>query len=143
MPQEERKPNENEEKKNYLKGYRKRIRKAKRIEAELEEIRSMKENPGALNNDGMPHGSNTADLSNYAAELCELEEELYHEGVEQVKEYREIMASIDKLENEEERDVLFYRYIKDKDFWSIGQIMGYSERQIHRIHGNALKHFKI
>lgn len=133
----------NEKKKNYLQGYRRSIRKAKRIEAELEEIRNMKENPGVVNNDGMPHGTNVGDLSNYAAELCELEESLYQEGVEQVKEYRTIMASIDQLENEEERDVLFYRYIKGKDFWSIGDTMGYSERQIHRIHGNALSHLKI
>ena len=121
--QEKRELTENEKKKLYLQRYRKSIRKAKRIEAELEEIRSMKENPGALNNDGMPHGTQIGDLSNYAAELCELEEKLYQEGVEQVKEYRGIMARIEQLEKEEERDVLFYRYIKDKDFWSIGEIM--------------------
>ncbi|EOS68104.1 hypothetical protein C817_05911, partial [Dorea sp. 5-2] len=73
----------------------------------------------------------------------EKEEELYREGVEQVKIYRDIDWRISQLENENERDVLFYRYIKAKSWWEIAQVMGYTERHVTRLHGNALGHLKI
>lgn len=133
---------ENEQKKKYLREYNKHGRRIKRIKAEIEEIRTIKTNP-SMNNDRMPHGSSQSDLSNYAAELDELEEELYKEGVEQVKTYKEIKFRIDELEDENEKDVLFYRYIKDMEFWEIAKTMGYSERHVKRIHGNALFHLKM
>lgn len=134
--------NENDEKKDYLRGYRRHSRRIKRIEAELEEIRSMKQSP-SMNNDGMPHGSGQKDLSGYVAQLDGLEEKLYKEGVEQVKTYKDISWRINQLSEEVERDVLFYRYIKDMEFWEIAQQMGYSLRQIHRIHGAGLAHMKL
>lgn len=134
--------NENEQKKEYLWGYRKHGKKISRISSEIEEIRSMLLYP-SIHNDGMPHGANQGDLSDYAAKLTEKEESLYLEGVEQVKAHKDINYRINQLENEDERDVLFYRYIKDKRWWEIAELMGYSERQVHRLHGNALAHLKL
>ena len=73
--------NENNAKKSYLRKYRKHGKRIKRIEAEIDEIRSMKMYP-SMNNDGMPHGSSQNDLSSYAAVLQEREEELcsWHTG---------------------------------------------------------------
>ncbi len=133
---------ENERKKEYLWGYRKHGKKISRISSEIEEIRSMLLYP-ALKNDGIPHGSNQSDLSDYAAKLTEKEEALYLEGVEQVKAHKDIDYRINQLENEDERDVLFYRYIKGKRWWEIAELMGYSERHITRIHGNALEHLEL
>lgn len=134
--------NENEQKKNYLRGYRRHGRKIKRIEAEIEEIRSMKMYPSS-NNDGMPRSSGCGDLSGYAAELREKEDDLYNEGVEQVKTYNDISGRIKKLENEDERDVLFYRYIKGMEWWEIARDMDYSESWIYELHGRALKNLEI
>ncbi|MGN1165088.1 MAG: DUF1492 domain-containing protein [Lachnospiraceae bacterium] len=134
--------NENDRKKVYLRQYKKHGRKINRIEAEIEEIRSMKLYP-SLNNDGMPHGSGQSDLSGYAAELQEKEDELYQEGIEQVKTYNDISHRIKLLENEDERDVLFYRYIKGMEWWEIARTMDYSERWIYELHGRALENLKI
>lgn len=134
--------NENDKKKNFLRGYRKHGKRIKRIESEIEEIRNIKMYP-SMNNDGMPHGTQQGDLSGYAAELQDKEDKLYLEGVDQVKTYNEISFRIRELENEDERDALFYRYIKGLEFWEIAKIMGYSERQVHRIHGKALAHIKL
>lgn len=133
---------ENKKKKEYLKQYRKHKKRIKRIESEIEEIRSMKMYP-SMNNDGMPHGSNQSDLSSYAAILQEREDELYEEGVKQVETYKDIECKINQLTKQEEKDVLFYIYIKGLDFWEIGQILGYSERWIHKLHGDALKKIQI
>ena len=133
---------ENEQKKEYLRGYRKHARRVARIEAEIEELRSMKMNP-SMNNDGMPHGNGQGDLSGYITAIDEKEEKLYQEGIKRAEIYKEIQWKINSLSNEDERDVLFYRYIKGKNWWEIAQLMDYSERQIYRIHGNALEHIKI
>ena len=133
--------NDNNRKKEYLRGYRRHGRKIKRIEAEIEEIRRMKMYP-SMNNDGMPHGTNQSDLSSYAAELREKEDMLYQEGVEAVKAYKGIEGRINQLEDQDERDVLFYRYIKGYEWWQVAKVMDRSERTIYRLHGSALRKIK-
>lgn len=133
---------QNEKKKEYLRQYRKHSRKIKKIEAEIEEIRSLKMYP-SQSNDGMPKGSNQSDLSSYAAELTAKEDELYKKGVEQVTIYKDIEQHIKTIDDEDERDVLFYRYIKGKSFWEISQLMDYSEDWIYKLHGRALKKLEI
>lgn len=135
--------NENDRKKSYLRGYRKHGKRIKRIDAEIKEIRSMKMYPASVNSDGMPHGSGNSDLSSYAAELQEKENELFQEGIDQVKTYNDISYRIKQLEDEDERDVLFYRYIKGMEWWEIARAMDYSERWIYELHGRALKNLKI
>ena len=97
----------------------------------------------SVTNDGMPHGSGQGDLSSYAAELHEKEEILYQEGVEQVKAYKDISWRIQQLENEDERDVLFYRYIKGMSWWEIASAMDFSQSWIYELHGRALEKLKI
>ena len=133
---------ENEEKKKYLRGYKKHGRKIELINAKIEELQRLKRNP-SVRNDGMPRGSNQSDLSDYAAQLDTLEDELYNEGVAEVKTYKDITCKIDELEDEDEREVLYYRYIKDKEWWEIAKTMGFSERWIYELHGRALKKMKI
>lgn len=134
--------NENDRKKTYLRAYRKHGKRIKRIESEIEEIRNMKMHPSSINN-GMPHGSNQSDLSSYAAALQEREDELYQEGVKQVQTYKDIEYRINKLENQDERDVMFYKYIKGFTWWQIAQLMEYSESWIYELHGRALKNIQI
>ena len=134
--------NENNRKKTYLRAYRKHGKRIKRIESEIEEIRNMKMYPSSINN-GMPHGSNQSDLSSYAVALLEREDELYQEGVKQVQTYKDIEYRINKLENQDERDVMFYKYIKGFTWWQIAQLMEYSESWIYAFHGRALKNIQI
>lgn len=133
---------ENEAKKEFLREYRGHVRRIERIDAELEELRVMK-TAISVNNDGMPRGSGQGDLSEYAARLDSLERILLREKNQRVAGYNEISARISSLVSENERDVLFYRYIKGLAWWEIAEKMGYSERQIHRFHGNALVHINI
>lgn len=133
---------ENEKKKEYLRKYRGHVRRISRIEAELAELRTMKLSI-SVNNDGMPHGSGRSDMSGYAAELDRLERNLIQEQYRRKAAYIETSNQIKKLEDENERDVLFYRYIRGLNWWEIAEKMGYSERQIYRYHGQALAHFSV
>ena len=140
--EEKRESSENDLKKEYLRKYRTHVRRIHRINAEISELRSMKLSP-SLNNDGMPHGSSQSDLSGYAAELDRMVQELIDERYCRIKDYQEIVGRIKKLKSENEKDVLFYRYIRGMDWWEIAEKMKFSERQIFRIHGKALANFQI
>ena len=141
--EEKREPSENDLKKEYLRKYRTHVRRIHRINAEIAELRSMKISP-SVNNDGMPNGGcGQSDLSGYAAELDSMVQELIDERYYRIKDYHDIVGRIKKLKSENEKDVLFYRYIRGMDWWEIAEKMKFSERQIFRIHGKALANFKI
>ena len=141
--EEKREPSENDLKKEYLRKYRTHVRRIHRINAEIAELRSMKISP-SVNNDGMPHGGcGQSDLSGYAAELDSMVQELIDERYYRIKDYQDIVGRIKKLKSENEKDVLFYRYIRGMDWWEIAEKMKFSERQIFRIHGKSLANFKI
>lgn len=132
----------NDKKKEYLRGYRVHVRRISRIESELAELRAMRGSM-SINNDGMPHGSNQGDLSDYAAEVDDLERKLVEERYNRIMEYKDVARRIKNLKSENEKDVLFYRYIKGMDWWEIAEKMSYSERWIHKLHGKALAHFEL
>ena len=141
--EEKREPSENDLKKEYLRKYRTHVRRIHRINAEIAELRSMKISP-SVNNGGMPHGGcGQSDLSGYAAELDSMVQELIDERYYRIKDYQDIVGRIKKLKSENEKDVLFYRYIRGMDWWEIAEKMKFSERQIFRIHGKALANFQI
>lgn len=135
---------ENEKKKEYLRSYRVHVRRVQRITAEIEELRAMKMYPSVKDNDGMPYGSGgQGDLSGYAADLDQMIQELIDERYLRIKTYQQIAGQIKKLRSENEKDVLFYRYIKGLDWWEIAEKMSFSERWIYKLHGKALAHFEI
>lgn len=132
----------NEKKMEYLGQYREAVRRIARIESELEEIREMKTSI-SINNDGMPHGYGKSDLSNYVADLDELERDLVKERYKRIKLYKEISQRIKKLRNKNENDVLFYLYIKGMDFYEIAEKMNYSDRWIRKLHWKGLTHIEV
>lgn len=138
----EKQMTENEQKKAYLRGYQAHVRRIRRIEYELAELRSMRASM-SVNNDGMPHGSGQRDLSGYAAELDKLERDLVNERYQRVTAYQDIVRRIKSLRSENELDVLFYRYIAGLEWWEIAEKIKFSERQVYRLHGKALAHFQL
>lgn len=133
---------ENEKKKEYLRGYEKAMRQMKRHEDKIEEIRGNRINMSVVS-DGMPHSSNRNDLSSYAA-LLDQEERRYIEArYQRIRICNEITNRIEWLENEDEKDVLMYRYIKLMRWEDIAVKMKYSWQHIHKIHARALHNFCI
>lgn len=131
-----------EQKKEYLKGYEKAVRQMERIELKIQEMRLNKMCPSIVN-DGMPHVSGQADLSAYAA-LLEQEEKRYMKcRYQRIQKCKEITDRIEQLDNEDEKDVLMYRYIKLMKWEYIAVKMGFSRQYLHKIHAQALKNFKM
>lgn len=130
----------NEEKKQYLRRYQEAKKRAKRIQEEIDELRSSETSPVGLG-DGLPHGSGTSDLSGYAARWDELVRELEAEKEMQMVTYHEIWNQVKKISNATEQEVLTRRYLIGQSWEKIAVEMHYSYRQIIRIHGAALQHF--
>ena len=133
---------ENEQKKEYLKSYRRAIKREQDILDEIQRLRLDKMFPSVVN-DGMPHGSSHSDLSGYAAILDEQIDLLKEERLEKVRCYQKIERQIRQMENEDEQEVLRLRYILGMKWEEVAVKMDYSWRQIHRIHSAALLNLKI
>ncbi len=133
---------ENEQKKEYLKSYRRAIKREQDILDEIQRLRLDKMFPSVVN-DGMPHGSSHSDLSDYAVILDEQIDLLKEERLEKVRCYQKIERQISQMENEDEQEVLRLRYILGMKWEEVAVKMDYSWRQIHRIHSAALLNLKI
>lgn len=131
-----------EAKKEYLKGYEKARRQLRRSEERIRELRSSQLG-AAIKLDGMPHAHNSTDLSSYAAALDV--EESRHLAVlnTSMERYQKIMETIEQLVNEDEKDVLTFRYINLLKWEEICEEVGKSWKQTHRIHLRGLRNIKI
>lgn len=133
---------ENEKKKEYLRSYRKSIRREKQILEEIQKLRLDKMFPSIVN-DGMPGGSSQKDLSDYAVIIDELIQELKEERLKRAERRKRIESSIHNLDNEDEQEVLRLRYIQGMKWEEVAVKIGYCLKQTHRIHSDALKNIKM
>lgn len=133
---------ENEQKKEYLKSYRRAIKREQDILDEIQRLRLDKMFPTVVN-DGMPHGSSHSDLSDYVAILDDQIDLLKEERLEKVRCYQKIERQISQMENEDEQEVLRLRYILGMKWEEVAVKIKYSWKQTHRIHSSALQNFKM
>ena len=133
---------ENEKKKEFLREYRRAVRREQDILNEIQRLRADKMFPSVCN-DGMPRGSSQTDLSDYIAEIDAAIEDLKEERLEKIKIYRGIEMRIRRMKNEDEQEVLRLKYIKGMNLETAAEKMDYSYRTILDIHGKALKNFEI
>lgn len=133
---------ENEEKKKYLNGYIYSQRKIKLLAEQIEELRSNKMFP-SVNNDGMPRASGINDLSGYAGKLDELVRQLEAERELAIQRRKEIRCQIQSMADETEKEILERRYLLGETWERIAVDMNYNYRWVLRLHGRALKNFKI
>lgn len=132
---------DNKEKKKFLWGYRDSLRQVERLKAEIEELhtmRSVSAEGSSTDNKGWK-----SDLSGHMVRLESLEKEKERELRNMVRSYERIESAINVLEDAQEKDVLFYRYIKGLSLREIAEKMHYSERHIRRLHGLALSDLKM
>lgn len=133
---------ENEKKKEFLRKYRRAVRREQEILDEIQRLRADKMFPSVCN-DGMPRGSSQTDLSDYMAEIDAAIEDLKEERLEKIKIYREIEMRIRCMKDEDEQEVLRMRYIKGTKWEDIAEKMNYSYSGTLKLHGRALTDIEI
>lgn len=130
--------------KRYLKQYRPFKRQIDRLQQQLYELECQMENVGSMNMDGMPKGGTVQrDLSNGIDKHSELIDRIDGLVKEALPVRREILASIDHLENPNQSQVLEMYFIGDMPLEVIAEHLGYSLRQTRRFHGDGIKAIKI
>lgn len=70
-----------------------------------------------------------------AVDACEI---LYQKKSEAETVLREILAAVDSVKDERQKELLTRRYISDQNFQEIIQQMHYEKTQVFVIHGRAL-----
>ena len=133
---------ENEKKKEFLRKYRRAVRREQEILDEIQKLRADKMFPSVCN-DGMPRGSSQTDLSDYMAEIDAAIEDLKEERLKKIKIYREIEMRIRCMKDEDEQEVLRMRYIKGMKWEGVAEKMKYSYSGTLKLHGRALANIKI
>lgn len=133
---------ENEKKKRYLMSYRWAKKQEERILEEIQALRMDKMFPSTAN-DGMPKWSEQRDLSDYAAKLDELIQELKEERLEKIKRLQSIERVIKEIDNEDAQTILRLRYIDGLRWEEVCVAINYEWAQMHRIHARALREIKI
>lgn len=132
----------NEKKKEYLNGYRDAKRREKRILEQIQQLRLDTMFP-RIQGDGMPRGSSQSDLSDYMSRYGELMDELKQERLNAITEYTDIHRAIQKMKDEEEKEILERKYLMRQTWERIAEELGCDRRTAIRKHGNALKNFEI
>ena len=132
-----------EEKIEFLKSYKNIERAMEKTNLEIEEFRLAKMCPSAKIGDGMPHGSNTSDLSDYAAELDAKIRKLLKLNKQRQKALINITDSINTLSDQIEQDVLFHHYILDENWSEVAEYIQYSESQTYEYRNRAIKNLQV
>ena len=73
----------------------------------------------------------------------ELERKLLQKRYRRIRAFKKVQAAIERLESEQEKDLLTYRYLKGYSWEKIAVEMGYTYRHVTRLHGEALTNFKM
>lgn len=136
--------------KEYLLRYQAAYREAQDIELKITQLRLKYAAPSAIRYSDMStsHDANH-DLSEYASRLDELERLLIGKYTRCLGIEADIERRIDSMENEEERQVLRYRYTYINDngrlmTWEeVAEHVHYTRMSVTRMHGRALAHFPM
>lgn len=143
MDQEQEK-NPNEEKKDYLKSYKKSRNRLNALELQLQQIKVDMVHVRASQGDGMPRAKGeTTDLSRYMEQMADLEEWIDDKRSELMDKQIKITAAINTLDDEDECTIMTEKYLNGKTWEQVAEDNGYSWRTVHRIHGRALKKIKL
>lgn len=132
---------ENEQKKEFLWSYQRAKRDVARLEAQLEELHLNQLGPKAITYDGMPHGTELGDLSDYMAKYDEIEQAIIKARYWRIDAFQRVQASIEELEDDREKELLTLRYLRGMKWEEIAVKMNYSWQHTHKIHASALSHF--
>ena len=132
----------NEKKKQYLNRYKNAVKKYNSLQEQEELIRA-EMGTGAIEYSGMPKAHKKTDLSDYMVRL----EKILYKIADKKREMQEIRLEIeDKITDIDDgiqSRVLYLRYIRFLKWGDICVEIGYSWRQVHRAHSQALKKMNI
>ena len=130
--------------KEYLQRYKDTQREIEDLDYRMAQLRLKYAAPSAIEYSDMPKAHNTEhDLSDYMAKMDEMTDYMISKYTRLRGIEVDIYKRIDLMENQNERELLRFRYIDNMTWEQIASRMGFDVRHIYRIHGCALQHFPL
>ncbi len=130
--------------KDYLKQYQNIKREIEDIDRRMAQIRLKYAAPSAINYSDMPKAHNSEhDLSDYVSKMDELTDYMISKYTRLRGIEVDIYKRVDRMENQQERELLRYRYIDGMSWTKIADALLTTERNAYFIHGRALRHFPM
>ena len=127
--------------KDYLKDIRKLDLEIQTLQEQISLLRKNAEGLRAMELSDMPKGGKGKDLSDYVAEIADLQMVYVRHVSELIMKKQEAIERIMGIDGSELRNVLLLRYIQCKEWDEIADKLQYNLRTIFRLHGEALKEF--
>ena len=112
------------------------------LENRIKEVRASYMAPRAIQYDDMPKAHRPTDLSDYYARVEIYVNMLLEKEKELIGTHADIVMTVDRIEDPDERRVLMLRYIDGKSWIAIARAIPCSERAVYYIHGRALRHLE-
>ena len=109
------------------------------IEQRIKEVRASYMAPRAIQYNDMPKAHNTSDLSDYYARVEIYVDMLLDRERELIGVNADIMMTVDRIADPDERRVLMLRSIDQKPWKDIAKAIPCSERAVYYLLGRALK----
>lgn len=130
--------------KEYLSRYLDIQREIEDIDRRMAQIRLKYAAPSAIDYSDMPKAHSTEhDLSDYVAKMDELTNYMISKYTRLRGIEVDIYMRVDRMENQQERELLRYRYIDGMTWTAIADALVTTERNVYFIHGRALQHFPM
>ena len=129
--------------KEYLKQYQKMMEEVRCLDVEIEELWTQLTS-ATSNNDGMPKGTVQDRQTKLHAIMADKLQT--KQGKKQVAEeiMAEVLETIDKVTDPNHRQLLFERYIQDKEWKDIAADISYTEEYVRgELHGKALNDIRF
>lgn len=129
--------------KEYLKQYQKMMEEVRCLDVEIEELWTQLTS-ATSNNDGMPKGTVQDRQTKLHAIMADKLQT--KQGKKQVAEeiMAEVLETIDKVTDPNHRQLLFERYIQDKEWKDIADDISYTEEYVRgELHGKALNDIRF
>lgn len=130
--------------KEYLQSYRDVQREIKDLDYRMAQLRLKYAAPSAIEYSDMPKAHNTEhDLSDYIAKMDEMTDYMISKYTRLRGIEVDIYLRLDRMEKQEERELLRLRYIDGVTWAEIAKRLCTAERNVYYIHGRALQHFPM
>lgn len=130
--------------KEYLMRYSVVQREIKDLDYRMAQLRLKYAAPSAINYSDMPKAHNTEhDLSDYVAKMDEMTDYMISKYTRLRGVEVDIYMRLDRMENQDERELLRYRYIDGMTWAQIADRLHTVERNVYFIHGRALRNFPM
>lgn len=132
-----------QKKKEYLRSYMPLTHEIHYLEEQIQESRVKNRSSRVQNYDNIGRSGKISDVSDALTKEERLLRKWIDTRTRKVQRCSEIYFRVEEMESQDEKTVLIMHYLQRLSFEKIAEKMGYSLRQIYRIHGMALEHFNF